>query len=226
MSNLMAAKLLRGVIIEFDFAVLDGHAFLLDVCRTRLAQEGVELDALLMARSMGGRSFSSGLNALCSRQRKSVDVPTVMAECNAAFAGKLSEALPQVPASFLAFVKAMLAKNVKVVVVTRLESEAVLSALGNVQGEKLSVLYDIPNGFGFTTWEGWRRAVRKSDLHDRLCVAVAGSGHSVKGALNAGMCVVAKPNPVTEHQDFSGSDVSIAEYSEELAGEIIRLLRF
>jgi beta-phosphoglucomutase-like phosphatase (HAD superfamily) len=225
MSNSLAAKLQRGVIVEFDFAVLDGHAFLLDICRARLEKEGVKLDAALMARSMSGKSFSSGLNALCNRQQKTIDVPAVIAECNAAFAEKLSGALPQIPEGFLAFVKALLAKNLKVVVVTRLESEAVTQALSSVQGEKLVVLHDIPNGFGFSTWEGWRRAARKSDLHDRLCVAVSGSGYSVKGALNSGMCLIAKPNPVTAHQDFSGCDVSVDAYSAGLAGEVTRLLR-
>ncbi len=219
MNHPTTAQLQRGVIIEFDFAVLDGHSFLLDICRARLEKEGVKLDAPLMARSMGGKSFSSGLNALCHRQHKTVDVPTVIADCNAEFVEKLAESLPRIPEGFLAFVKALLARNLKVVVVTRLESEAVLSALESVRGEKLSVLHDIPNGFGFNTWEGWRRAARKSDLHDRLCVAVAGSGHSVKGAL------VARPNPLTEHQDFGGCDASVAEYTAALANEVTRILR-
>jgi beta-phosphoglucomutase-like phosphatase (HAD superfamily) len=221
----MAIQLQRGVIIEFDFAVLDGHSLLLDICRARLEKEGVKLDAPLMARSLGGRSFSSGLNALCSRQHKTIDVPAVIADCNAVFAAKLVESLPKVTDGFLAFVKVLLVRNLKVIIVTRMESDVVLPALTGVQGEKLSVLHDIPNGFGFSTWEGWRRAARKSDLHDRLCVAVAGSGYSVKGALNTGMSVIVKTNPLTDHQDFSGCDVSVAEYSAVLAGDVIRLLR-
>ena len=66
MTNSTGAHLQRGVIVEFDFAVLPGHRLLLDICSARLAKEGVKLDATLMARFMGGKSFSSGLNALCN----------------------------------------------------------------------------------------------------------------------------------------------------------------
>jgi hypothetical protein len=225
MGSSQAARLQRGVLVEFDFAVLDGHSLLLEACQTRLEQEGIKLDAQGAARTMGGRSFSSGLNALASRKRKTLDVPTVMAECDAAFTEKLAGKLSTVPAGFQAFVKALLAKKIKVVLITRLESEAVSSALADVQNEKFAVLHDMPNGFGFTTWEGWRRAARKNGLHERLCMAVAGSGFSVKGALRNGMGVIAKPNPLTEYQDFSGSDVFVSEYAAGLADDAVRILR-
>ena len=109
MGSSQAARLQRGVLVEFDFAVLDGHPLFLEACQTRLEREGIKLDAQGMARSMGGRSFSSGLNALASRKQKTLDVPTVMAECDAAFTEKLATKLSAVPAGFQAFVKALLA---------------------------------------------------------------------------------------------------------------------
>ena len=78
MGSSQAARLQRGALVEFDFAVLNGHSLLLEACQTRLEQEGIKLDAQGAARSMGGRSFSSGLNALGSRKQKTLDVPTVM----------------------------------------------------------------------------------------------------------------------------------------------------
>ena len=225
MGSSQAARLQRGVLVEFDFAVLDGHPLFLEACQTRLEREGIKLDAQGMARSMGGRSFSSGLNALASRKQKTLDVPTVMAECDAAFTEKLATKLSAVPAGFQAFVKALLAKKIKVVLVTRLESEAVSSVLADVQNEKFAVLHDTPSGFGFTTWGGWRRAARKNGLHERLCMAVAGSGFSVKGALRNGMGAIARPNPLTEYQDFGGCDVFISEYTAALADDAARILR-
>ncbi len=224
MGSSQAARLQRGVLVEFDFAVLDGHPLLLEACQTRLEQEGIKLDAQGVARAMGGRSFTSGLNVLASRKQKTLDVPTVIAECDAAVTEKLAGELSAVPAGFLAFVKALLAKKIKVVLITRLESEAVSSALADVQSERFAVLHDMPNGFGFTTWEGWRRAARKNGLHERLCMAVAGSGFAVKGALRNGMGVIARPNPLTEYQDFSGSDVFVSEYAAALADDAARIL--
>ncbi len=225
MSNSTAAQLQRGVIVEFDFAVLSGHAFLLDICRTRLAKEGVKLDATLMARSMGGKSFSSGLNALCNKQQKTIDVPSVIAECYEQYAEALKGALPNVPAGFGDFVKALLGKGLKVVIVSRADSEAVRAVLPSTQSDKLIVMLDASNGFGFCSWDGWRRAARKNDLHERLCVAVAGSGYSVKGALTSSMGVMVKVNPVAEYQDISGCDVHITEFSAGLADEVVRILR-
>ena len=225
MSHPVVAQLQRGVIVEFDFAVLNGHACLLDICRARLEKEDVKFDAMLMARSMNGRSFSYVINSICSKQGKTVEVPAVVADCNAAFAEKLSESLDKIPASFLKFVKAATAKNMKVVIVTRLDAEAVQAALESVQSDLLVVLHDVPNGFGFNTWEGWRRAARKCNLHDRMCVAVAGSGYSMKGALNSGMFTVAKPNALTEHQDFGGSDISLTDFNTDILDDMTRFLR-
>ena len=225
MSNSTAAQLQRGVIVEFDFAVLPGHAFLKDICSVRLEKEGLKPDAKLMARYMGGKSFSSGLNAMCNKLQKTLDVPAVIAECNGQFAEALKGALPKVPAGFIAFVKALLAKEIKVVIVSRADSEAVRAAFADVQSDKLVVMHDLANSFGFCSWDGWRRAARKNDLHERLCVAVAGCGFSVKGALTSGMGVLVKDNAVTEYQDISGCDLKISEFSAGLVDDVTRILR-
>ncbi len=225
MSNSTAPQLQRGVIVEFDFSVLSGHAFLSDICRARLEQEGIKADRKLMCRHMGGKTFSSGLNALCNKLQKTVDVPAVIAECNGAFTEALEGALSSVPKGFVEFVKALLAKNIKVVLVSRADSEAVRAVFSDVQSEKLVVLHDTATGFGFCSWDGWRRAARKNDLYERLCVAVVGSGFSSKGALISGMGVVVKENPLTAYQDTSGSDLRISEFTAALAGEVCRILR-
>jgi hypothetical protein len=224
MSNSTSAQLQRGVIVEFDFAVLSGHQSILDIYSARLSKEDVKLDATLMARFMGGKSFSSGLNALCNKQQKTIDVPAVIAECNEQFSEAVKGALAQVPSGFTAFVGALLAKGMKVVLVTRGDVDAVREAFASVATDKLVALHDASGGFGFLSWDGWRRAARKSDLHERLCVGVAGSGFSVKGALNSGLGVMVKVNPLTEHQDISGCDGNFGEYTAGLADDVIRIL--
>ncbi len=224
MSISTSAQLQRGVIVEFDFAVLSGHQFLLDVYSARLAKEDVKLNATLMARCTGGRSFSSGINTLCNRQQKTVDVPAVIAECNEQFAEAVTKALSKVPAGFVDFVGALLAKGLKVVLVTRGDVDAVKAVFASVATDKLVVLHDASGGFGFLSWDGWRRAARKSDLHERLCVGIAGSGFSVKGALTSGLGVMVKVSPLTEYQDISGNDGAIGEFSAGLAADVTRIL--
>ena len=225
MSNSTGAHLQRGVIVEFDFAVLAGHDFLMDICRKRLDQEGIKFDAGMAARFMGGKSFSSGLNALCNKLQKTLDVPAVIADCNEQFAESVKGALGRTAPGFIDFVNALVSKNLKVVVLTRSDGEAVKALFSNLPPEKVVVLHDAANSFGYCSWDGWRRAARKCDLHERLCVAVAGSGFSVKGALNAGMGVIVKDNAVTEYQDVSGCDVRIADFTAKLTDEVVRILR-
>ena len=62
------SKLQRGVLVEFDFAVMPGHQVMLDVCKEQLSKEGLKIDEILMARYMFGRSFVAGLSALCRAQ--------------------------------------------------------------------------------------------------------------------------------------------------------------
>lgn len=225
MSTSSSAQLQRGVIVEFDFAVLPGHRLLLDTCGARLSKEGVSFDQTLMARFMTGKSFSSGLNALCNKQQKTIDVPAVIAECNEQFAAALTGALSQVPAGFVSFVSALLAKGMKVVLVSRAESDAVRALFHVSESDKFVVAHETPNSFGFCSWDGWRRACRKNELHEQLCMAVAGSGVSVKGALTSGMNVMVKENPITDYQDLGGADIRIGEYSAALADEVAHAVR-
>jgi hypothetical protein len=39
------------------------------------------------------------------------------------------------------------------------------------------------------------------------------------------MGVIAKPNPLTDYQDFSGCDVSVVEYTAKMAEDVGRILR-
>jgi len=225
MSHSQAAQLPRGLIVEMDFAVLPGHALMQDICRERLAAEGVAFDVKRAAKAFCGRSFTSGLNALCVKAQKTVDAAALAADCNARFEEALSAALSEMPSGFVAFVKAVLAKGVKVVLMTRADVEAVRARFGDCDPEKLIVSHETMPGFCCCGWEGWRRVARKHDLHERLCVAVAGSGLSVKGALTSGLGVIAKLHPLVEHQDISGSDALITEYSAGLVSEVCRILR-
>lgn len=223
MSISTGAQLQRGVIVEFDFAVLPGHRLLSDVCGARLAQDGVAFDASQMVRLMVGKSFSTGLNALCNRQQKTIDVPAVIADCQEKFASALKDSLSAIPAGFVEFVQALASKGMKIVLISRADPDAVRALFPAI--DKLVVQHETTNGFGFCNWDGWRRAARKNDLHERLCVAVAGCGCSVKGALSAGMGVFVKTNPMTDYQDVSGSDCIVETFAAGLADDVVRILR-
>lgn len=224
MSDSTAASLQRGVIVEFDFAVLPGHKLMLDICQTRLAQDGITLDEQLMARMMNGKSFSSALNVLSKIVKKPIETSEITSECYPLFEEVLKKETAKIPSGFTAFIKALHAKNLKTVILTRADPEVVQEALTDLKGDNLVVSRDTASGFGFYSWDAWSRAARDHDLIERLCVAVVGSGYSVKAAMISGMGIIAKPNPLTEHQDFGGCDAVIDKLSASVADEVFRIL--
>ena len=226
MSDLIEKRVQRGMIVEFDYAVLPGHQLLLNACKEQFAASGLEIDAALMARYMFGKSFARALNTLTAQQQKTVeDTTALISACNAAFSVALTGALASsVPAEFLAFVKAVLAKGVKVIIISRANAEAV-KALFPDAGERLVVQTDTSSGFGFLGWDVWRRAARKNELRERLCVAVTGSGFSVKGVLTSSMGALYKDNPLVAYQDFSGGDVAVQKFDVSLVSDVARILR-
>jgi len=225
MSDLIEKRVQRGMIVEFDYAVLPGHQLLLEVCKEKFAAAGLEIDAGLMARYMFGKSFMRGLNALTAQQRKTLEEPNALiSSCNAALSAALTGALSSVSADFVAFVRATLARGVKVIIISRANADAV-RALFPDAGEKFIVQTDTSSGFGFLGWDVWRRAARKNELRERLCVAVTGSGFSVKGVLTSSMGAMYKDSPLVAYQDFSGGDVAIQKFDVSLVNDVARILR-
>lgn len=224
MSKSDVASLPHGVVVEFDFAVLNGHRVLRDVCAVRLKREGIKFDDNLACRVLTKKTLRTTLEQLFEQHEKSVDVDGVIADITSEFSAKLKGSLKDVPAGFKEFVKAVLGRNLKVVIVTNLNQELVEQVFTDIATDKLAVVSEAKLSSGAFSWERWRRASRKCGLFERLSVAVAGSGYSVKGALIAGMGIMSKSSPEVEYQDFGGSDVWIEEYSGELLDDVLRLL--
>ncbi len=219
------ARLQRGLLVEFDFAVMPGHQIMLEVCKEQLTKSGVKIDEVLMARYMFGRSFVAGLSALYRAQElSSYEVADRVAACNEAFAARIKADLAEIPPGFKDFIKAVAAREIKVVLFSVAESEAVQAAFADMPENLFAVSEDLTSSFGFTSWEGWRRFARKNSLHERLCVSVCGSGLSVKGALTSGISSIVKDNAVVAYQDISGFDKQIEKFDAGLADDVVRLL--
>jgi len=221
-------ELPHASIIELDFTALPGQKMLLDICKKRLAQEGVKLDQLTAARYLNEKTFAQGFSSLCEVQGKqTVDVPTVVAECQEAFCEQIGDEMTKLPAGFLAFLDGLLAnEKVHVVLLTHAEKEKVLEALGEERAKpNLSVMHNVSDYYASLTWEVLRRVCRTDKLFERLTLAVMGSGLSTRSAVTASMSVIAKICPETAYQDFTGSDLRIEEFSDSILPQAFDLLR-
>ena len=214
----------RAVIVEFDFTALDGAEILFGVAGKVLAAHGVELTDKLEAAHLAGGSYQGALAELYERVGKKGDAAKIAKELDEAFRSALAEKAPAaVDAGFKAFVKALVDKDVKVVVDTRAPVEPIAAALAEF-GEAVAVYGEQSLTYGSLKWDAWVRACRANHLVAPLTVAVTGSGYGVRAALIAGVAAVAVQSKRTHYQDFGGADVLVDKLDVKLVPEILKSL--
>jgi len=215
----------RGVVVEFDFTALDGAQILFDTAKRVLADRDVTLTVKMEAKHLLGGNCQGALAELFAAQDVQQDAGAAAKELGEAFAQALAEAAPAaVTADFMAFVKTLTDRGLKVVIATRADVEALRPLFADFDAERV-VLYAEPSTtYGNCKWDAWRRAYTQNGLVDVLTAAVTGSGKGVKSALVAGLCVAGVVYPHTAWQDFGGADVVAEKLDAALAKDVLRML--
>ena len=217
----------RGAIIEFDFAAMDGAGLLFSTAGDFLSKlDGIALDALAEARYLCGNAYISGLSAFFSSVKTKKTAQKAAKDLSAAFSAALTAAIVGgLPRGFVDFVRALSEKGVKVVVATRAEIDAVRPTFAPVLCDGVTLFHEESPCYGSVQWDSWRRACVMNGMSRKSAVAVAGSGHSVKAALMAGMGAVAVVNERVAYQDFTGADEIVYELSGKTAKKVLSVLR-
>ena len=111
------AKMSKGVIVEFDFTVLNGAEILFDTAKKLLKGAGVELNTRLEALHLAGGNYQGGLAELFEATGRSGDAAALARELNTAFNSAVAaKAADAVTPAFKNFLKALADKGLKVVV--------------------------------------------------------------------------------------------------------------
>ena len=217
----------RGVIVEFDFTVLNGADLLFRTARRFLADlDGIALDASVEARYLAGEEYQSGFARLFPVDKTKKTPQKAGRDLAAAFSAAVTESIPAaVGVAFRNFVTALTAGGLKVVIATRADLDVVRSALRPVLGEKTVLYPEISSCYGTVKGESWRRACRAGGLRPGAALAVTGSGFGVKSALAAGMGALAVVNDHVAYQDFGGADDVLNELSGRTAKRVLDRLR-
>ena len=207
----------RGVVVEFDFAAMDGAGLLFKTTKKFLKDlDKIALDDALEARYLAGRTYLDGLTRLFAQAKTKKTAQKASRDLAAAFADAATAAVSEaVGIPFRNFVKALVDAGFAVAIATRADLDAVRPAFESVLGEKVILYHEESDGYGFPTWESWRRACIALEMKHALVRAVAGSGFGVKTALVAGMKSIAVINDRIAYQDFGGA----GEIIEELSGK-------
>ena len=221
------ASTAKGVIVEFDFAVLNGAQLLFDVAQRYLqALDKIGLDMPTEEKYLAGRSYEEGLARYFRIVKTKKTAPKAARELAVAFSNAVSGAVEKaVSPVFRNFVTAVAAKGVKVVISTRANPEASAAAFAPLLVENVSLYREVSPFYGCPRWDSWRRACMANDIARANAVAVTGSGHGVKSALLAGMASMAVMKDRVAHQDYTGAGLVVKDLSAVSAKKLLTYLR-
>lgn len=222
----MADEVKKGVIVEFDFAVLNGAELLYRTTEALLKENGIPFDSRVEAQHLAGGNYQGGLAEYFAVIKTKKTPQKAAKDLADGFAAALAEAVPKaVTAAFRNFVKTLADKDVKVVIATRADLAAVSPAFEGMLGDNV-VLYQEPSQtYGSVKWDAWRRAAVKNRLRNISTLVVTGSGYGVKSALVAGMGTVAVVNARVAYQDFGGADEIVKTLDSAAARRILEIMR-
>ena len=213
------AKMSKGVVVEFDFAVLNGSEILFETASSILKGYGITLDARLESLHLAGGNYQGALAELFGKVECDAEPAAVARELNSAFnAAVAAKAAAAVTPAFKNFIKTLQDKGVKVVVATRGDAAALADPQVVVHAETSST-------YGSCKWDAWKRACRNNGLHEMLTAAVTGSGFGVKAALVAGMSALGVSNKRVEWQDFGGADDVVDTVDKNAADIVLKMLK-
>lgn len=217
----------KGVIVEFDFAAMDGAKLLFDVTQRHLkAVDGIGLDMPTEEKYLAGRSYEEGLVRYFRVIKTKKTAPKAARELAALFCDAVSQTvLSAVSAAFRNFVATIASKGVKVVISTRAAPEAAASAFASLLVENVSLYREVSLFYGCPRWDSWRRACMANDVARANAIAVTGSGHGVKSALLAGMASMAVVKDRVAHQDYTGAGIIASDLSAASAKRLLSYLR-
>ena len=213
----------RGVVIEFDFAAMNGAELLFKTAKKFLeGLDNIPFDDALEARFLAGRTYLDGLTRLFAQAKTKKTAQKASRDLAVAFADAVTAAVPEaVGVPFRNFVKALVDAGFAVAIATRADLDTVRPAFESVLGEKVILYHEESDGYGFPTWESWRRACIALEMKHALVHAVAGSGFGVKTALVAGMKSIAVIRDRIAYQDFGGAYEVVDELSGKTAKKFL-----
>ena len=198
----------KGVIIEFDFAAMDGAGLLYRTAEALLGEIGVPFGMRVEAQHFVGSYYQGAFSEYFAAVKSKKTAAKAAKDLSDRFREALNAEVPKaVNADFTAFVRRLLGKGVKVVVSTRADVDLVRAT------------------YGCLKWDAWRQTCVTNKLRSMFTVAVTGSGYGVKSALVAGLGAVAVMNDHVAWQDYGGADDIVQRLDAKSADVVLDALR-
>ncbi len=222
----MAEEQKKGVVIEFDFAAMNGAELLFNAARKVLADGDIPYDERAEAEYLAGGNYQGGLTEYFNVVKTKKTAAKAAKDIADAFRRALNEGVPKaVTSDFKAFVRTLSGKGLAVVIATRADLEVVEPAFAGLLSDDVTLYQETAVTYGSVKWDAWRRACVSHKLRNCLTLAITGSGYGVKSALLAGMGSIAVVNDRVAYQDFGGADETVSKLDASVAEKVLKILR-
>lgn len=222
----MAEETRKGVVVEFDFAAMDGAELLYRTTEALMKENDIPFDRRAEAVHLAGGNYQGGFAEYFAAVKTKKTAAKAAKDIAERFSSALEAEVPKaVTPAFRSFVKTLADRGVKVVIATRANIEKVAPAFEGLLGDCVALYQETSQCYGSVKWDAWRRACAHNRLRNYLTVAVTGSGFGVKSALLAGMGSVAVIRDNVAYQDFGGVDEAVSALDASAAAKILRMLK-
>lgn len=217
----------KGVVVELDFAALDGAELLYGTAERFLKElDNLPFSPLAEAQHFAGKPYAEAFQAYLGRHKSKKTAGKAAKDFPLLFEGVLEREVPKaLTVGFGNFVKALVGKGLKVVISSRIGPEVLQSSFAALTKDGVVFYRDDSAAYGCTSSETWARIARVNGLDRFSTVAVTGSGLGVRSALRVGMRPMAVLWDHVAYQDYSGVAETVADLNAAAAKAAFRLLK-
>ena len=214
-----------GLIFEFDDVALGARAIRYEILKGILGEQGIDFPEALFVRNCLASLPAVYLPGLLDSLQYTTATPEQVAK---RLVGETTSRLMQkdatIRADLVPWLDAALARSFNIVGVSILPSAESIAQHLEFDRWNARILVASPSDTSMQQTDLWLRAAKTAERNPKNCLAIVSCGESAKGALAAGMNVLAVPDAFTDFQDFGGANVVCDSLKDIVPNNLFREL--
>ena len=216
----------RAMVFELENLAVNGRQVLFDVLKRALAEKDVDIKPYMFVRYCLDLPLKQGIAELlkiASKGRVSED--KILETVSAKYVEAVTGSRQKLSADLEKILKKAASRNLRLGAVSNLPADSarqiVQALVGDIHLPLFS--YSVENK-GHPTADAWLKLAKQVGVVPPLCLAVATSMRSAKGALSAGMRCAAVLDDFTRTQDFGGVDCVVEGLDKSTSEELLGIM--
>ncbi len=196
-----------GLIFEFDDIALGARAIRYEILKGILGEQGIDFPEPLFLRHCLATLPAAYLPGLLDALQYTSATPEQVAK---RLVGETTSRLMQkdatIRADLVPWLDAALSRHFNIVGVSILPSAESIAQHLDFARWNARILVAAPTDTSMQQADLWLRAAKTAERNPKNCLAIVSGAESAKGALAAGMNLLAVPDAFTDFQDFGGAN--------------------